>query len=218
MYHGQYGIDKVIEDNYLEDLDSNGWMIECGAGDGISDSVCLHFEQEYGFRTINIDAVFSLYESLCHNRSNSINMFGALSSKNGQVDFVRATKPNEMPGGSVSYKKEYDTYLIKNGYTLTNVGTPSFTYNNIYIFENTPLVNLFVLDVEGHELEVIKGMTKSLPKVICVEYTLSGLEEIKQVLIDKGYRFDFLSYNNALFSRGIPEKNWIGKTELWKGT
>jgi FkbM family methyltransferase len=215
MYYGQYGIDKVIEDNYLEYFDKDGWMVECGAADGIRDSVCLHFEQEYGYKVINIEAVFSLYQSLCQNRHKSITMFGALSSKKGQVNFIRATKPNEISGGSVSYKKGFDDYLRKSGYTLTEVGTPSFTYDSIYVFEDTPVVNLFVLDVEGHELDVIQGMNTCLPKVICAEYTLCGLSELKRDLGAKGYRFDFVSENNALFSIEIPEKDWIGKTDLW---
>jgi FkbM family methyltransferase len=216
MYHGQYGIDKIIETNYLEYFDRDGWMIECGAGNGISDNVCLHFEQEYGFKVINVEAEYTLHGKLLENRPKSWNICLALSDYSGITDFVRAIKPNEIPGGSLSYKKNYDKYLISLGYKLQIEKALCNTYDNLTNDLGANKVELFVLDVEGHELNVLHKMTENLPRVICIEYPLSGLYEIKNILEKKEYRFDFVSENNALFSRGIPEREWVGKTSIWQ--
>jgi len=60
-----------------------------------------------------------------------------------------------------------------------------------------------VLDVEGHELQVIEGManTKTIPDVMCVEFSFSGLDSIKAALAPYGYTMDFISAVNAFFSR-----------------
>ena len=62
-------------------------------------------------------------------------------------------------------------------------------------------VDLFVLDVEGFEIEAIKGMvgSKYLPKIMCVEYPHVGLENIKNLLTNMDYKFDILKDNNAYF-------------------
>ena len=66
---------------------------------------------------------------------------------------------------------------------------------------NKNTVDLFVLDVEGNELQVIEGMqdTKYKPRIICVEYPQSGLDNITNMLNPMGYTFDMLHHHNAIF-------------------
>ena len=80
------------------------------------------------------------------------------------------------------------------------------------------------IDVEGHELEVLRGMKDSLlmPDVICIEYSVVGLDKINRILIKEyGYSFDFVNNNNAFFSfmfnKEDLNKKWFGETDLWKG-
>ena len=62
-------------------------------------------------------------------------------------------------------------------------------------------INLFVLDVEGFEMEALQGMvgSKYLPEIMCVEYPHVGLDNLKTFLKNLGYRFDTLRDNNAYF-------------------
>ena len=68
-------------------------------------------------------------------------------------------------------------------------------------------VDLLSLDVEGAELEVISGMSRSLPDVICVEYPQSGIKNLERVLGGLtnesegsfGYTLDMLTDHNAFF-------------------
>ena len=63
------------------------------------------------------------------------------------------------------------------------------------------VIDLFVLDVEGFEIEVIEGMknSKYLPKIMCVEFPHVGLENLKTVLAELGYDFDIINESNAYF-------------------
>ena len=58
-----------------------------------------------------------------------------------------------------------------------------------------------MLDVEGFEMEVIKGMkdSKYLPNIMCVEFPHVGLENLKVVLSEMGYDFDVINESNAYF-------------------
>jgi hypothetical protein len=62
-------------------------------------------------------------------------------------------------------------------------------------------IDLFVLDVEGYEIEVLEGMknSKFLPKILCVEYPHVGLDNIKSFLNELNYKFDLTKDNNAYF-------------------
>jgi hypothetical protein len=62
-------------------------------------------------------------------------------------------------------------------------------------------VDLFVLDTEGHELEVIDGMAGSdvLPAVMCVE---DGWREEVRLKLDRlGYVFDIAHFGNHMYVR-----------------
>ena len=61
--------------------------------------------------------------------------------------------------------------------------------------------DLFVLDVEGMELEVIEGMkgTSVLPKVMFVEHEHVGLMETFNKLKEFGYHLDWQDHCNSVY-------------------
>jgi hypothetical protein len=58
-----------------------------------------------------------------------------------------------------------------------------------------------VLDVEGHEPQVIAGMSNSpvLPRVLCVEHGHHGVDGTTRLLAPLGYQYDFSSHNNSMY-------------------
>jgi hypothetical protein len=58
-----------------------------------------------------------------------------------------------------------------------------------------------VLDVEGHEAEVIAGMRGCtvLPRVLCVEHGHHGVDGTSRMLAPLGYAYDFSSFNNSMY-------------------
>jgi len=84
-------------------------------------------------------------------------------------------------------------------------------YANYYSISE---IDLLSLDAEGHEIQILEGMIGSrvLPEVVCVEYPISGLDNIKSIMSEFGYNFNFVSFNNAFFSF-IDKETWFGATE-----
>ena len=69
-------------------------------------------------------------------------------------------------------------------------------------------IDLFVLDVEGYEINVLEGMKNSayLPHVFCIEYPMIGLDNLKNKLYDMGYLFDTV-HECGRFVLGTQEFN-----------
>ena len=61
-------------------------------------------------------------------------------------------------------------------------------------------IDLFVLDVEGHELEAIEGMrnTSIRPDIICVEH-INIEADLTLIMKELGYRLDRVIHVNSYF-------------------
>lgn len=197
-FYGQWNpkVDEVLLKNYFEGKNS-GLAIECGAADGIGDSCCKYFEEQ-GWKTVNIEANPSNYARLVKNRTKSQNINAVLSKKNGRAHF----------------RNDAVVRLLEDGENIPYVETIS--YATLLKRIGTDQIDLFVLDVEGHEPYVLEGMVESglpLPKVFCIEYPYCTQEKINKILGNR-YRYDGLSFNNVFLS----QKNIKVRTPLWGRT
>lgn len=212
IFYGQWKPqqDEVIYRNYFLDK-KIGTSIECGASCG---GTSTHFFADIGWECYYIEP--SKYAFSClkdYLKGDNIYCYNfALSDKNGIAVFKDIIS---APGGgndnaSLQHTEKHMQELLGYGCKFEDYEVNTLTYKQ---FVRTP-VDLFVLDVEGFELQVIGGMkdSKFLPSVVCVEYPISGLDNIKKSLINLGYKFNFVSFNNAFFS--FTEKDsWFGETE-----
>jgi hypothetical protein len=217
-YYGQWSpkTDEVLFENYFKDK-RNGFFIECGAADGIEASNTLFFEQELGWTGICIEPSKAYYQ-LIVNRPNCINKRNVLTNYNGPIIFEEATHPLEVSGGTVEYNPRHKEHVAELGFEFFYLDSDGITYAKLMKSLKVKEVDLFSLDTDGHELEIISGMGEPLPRVICVEYTVVGSEKIKTALNSLGYNFDFISFNNLFFSIGFPSReDWFGATEWMQG-
>lgn len=194
-FYGQV-VDGISVDEkllpYFKGL-KRGFFIEAGANDGVYLSSCKVFE-DIGWRGINVEPSAESFKRLVKNRPNSINVRAALSNRAGSIPFsycdnrlgVFSTTGNKrLPRG----KRLTKTYLV-----------PCVTYSYLIRLYRVTSVDLFVLDVEGDELQVIAGMFSIdvLPRIICVEHNHSGLKNLVAAL-SKKYVLDNSDSLNAIF-------------------
>ena len=177
-YYGQFdpAVDKVIHERYFMNK-YDGISIECGAFDGVIDSSCKFFEENYNWITINVEPLNSAFEKLINNRPKSINLNIALSDNNNDKLFTNYKHPKlgyEWGNGSLSHSNIHEKELKKmcgeNNY-ICNV-VKCNTYKEIIEKLKLKHVDLFVLDVEGHEFNVIDGMIGCdiLPDIFVIEH------------------------------------------------
>jgi FkbM family methyltransferase len=185
-------IDKILYERYFTDK-PNGIAVECGANDGRYVVSCLSLE-EIGWKVYNVEASIINFNSLIYNRPNSINLFYALSDTN--YDVIHIHNYNGDNGGMNSIDIS-QTNLMRFGH-LSTTTAPTSTYDRLF---GDIDVDLFILDVEGYELNVIKGMNleKNSPKIMCIEHNAIGLDNLIKAL--PMYKLDFNDDLNAVFVR-----------------
>lgn len=179
----------------------NGFFIEAGAMAGTTHSICQWFEKELGWNGINIEPNPDMFNALMCNRPNSININCALSDKIGSVTLVLPMRKDntEMRGhGTISNviaKKFEANKIVKKHMVSTD------TYTNTINGIGVEKVDLFVLDVEGHELEVISDFHNSLvlPDVLAVETNKTDKASILKLLVPLGYKLDWYDKNDSYF-------------------
>lgn len=206
-FYGQFNppVDKFIYERYFENCGSTGFFVECGACDGVLESSCKFFEETLGWQGMNIEASPPNFRELEANRPNSRNRLLALSNQDGIVSFSHAVHPKHsvFGNGSVGHTEAHRQALMQEGCTFETYDIPSMTWGSLMVKEQLNYVDLLVLDVEGHEMEVIQGMKGSilLPDILCIEVGHLSLEAIRRELKSLGYIFDTTSNINAFFLR-----------------
>jgi FkbM family methyltransferase len=209
LFHLRYfslnGIDKKLE-RYLDYKD--GYYVELGANDGVNQSNTLYFEHFQNWSGLLIEPCPENFVELIRNR-NSRNFFKNVacvgpSHENSKVKLISSNLMTSTLGvaSDVSDPKEH----ANTGTRFTGLKTHEFeayalTLNEVLIEGGSPkVIDLLSLDVEGIELEILKGVDHSRFRFryICVESR--QFELINEYLSRHSYTFvESLSTHDFLF-------------------
>jgi FkbM family methyltransferase len=204
MYYGQLDLDKVIHERFFQNK-RDGFFVECGAYDGLVESTCKFFEESMGWKGLNIEPVPYTFERLIKNRPNSINENLALSSKNGVATFTNPIHPTlgrNFGCGSIKHSPIH--WKSIEGCEMDIFEVKTVIFEDLYKKHSLPDIDLFVLDVEGHELDALPSILSipdhALPKVFCIEHTIVDMNDdwLVKMLADK-YNYHSSSYHNVFF-------------------
>lgn len=177
---------------------NNGVFVECGAIDGIKNSICKVLQDKYGWVGYNFEPNPYSYKKLIENRKLDVNINAALSNEDGDLNFhIPSSKTGKINGGGTLVSD-----LRNDIIETTNVKTITYT---TFINEYAPKeIDLMVLDVEGYEVECVYGMIGAgvLPKFLMVEVNKINVPEMEGLLSKLGYtKTNFkVDNNNNLYS------------------
>jgi FkbM family methyltransferase len=192
-FNAYHNLDKKL----LKYIDyKNGFYIDCGANDGVNQSTTWYFEKYLSWRGILIEPVPEVYNELKNNRSNN-NFFCnyALTSKKykqQEMNFIYNNKD------SLRAKNAQDTNSLKKNEKLITVKFKILEdiLNNIKIPQ---LIDLFSLDVEGYEFEVLEGINFNTIKFKYILVETEFPQKMNNFLTQFGYSFiERLSNYNSL--------------------
>ena len=159
----------------------------------------------------NLEPTPSIFELLQQNRPNSHNIRAALSDRRGPINFAltESLHKNDKYLGAVNrvvddeHMHVGDTFQVAGtDYRVTAIiPVPCLPWREFVEQEDIRIVDLFVLDTEGHEEKVIDGMKGSpvLPQVMCVENGWQG--NIREKLAALGYVYDISYHDNHMYIR-----------------
>lgn len=219
--------DYLIENNLLK---QNGFFLEAGAFDGVTQSNTV-FLEKFGWKGVLVEPSVNNYKKCLINRPNCISVNLALVSfKNYKKSkFVKGDFNNkEMSSINAKrtktarrekYKRLNKTYTLPLTYFLDYFNQKKNYENNIevaslplsYLLKQLSIneLDLLILDVEGFEYSVLKGINFQIhkPKVIVVEIYKSQYKKITKLLSKNGYKSPV---NLTNFSEE-KNPNWDGK-------
>jgi FkbM family methyltransferase len=171
----------------------NGFFIECGANDGHNQSNTFHYEYLMDWKGILIEAIPHLAKTCAYRRMSSAVYNCALVS----FDFEGETLPIRFAGlKSIAQgikPPEVEEQWVTSGVRNENlpgtftVDVPARTLTSILDEEKPERIDLFSLDVEGYEPEVLKGLDldRYRPRYVLIEmHEAEAIEKIMSPYYD----------------------------------
>lgn len=180
-----------------------GFYIDVGALHPVNGSLTYNLYKK-GWKGINFDIVDNNIKLFRLFRKRDSSKRIAISDKNG---FVNSYIFNSGSGLNTLEKKWADKWAdtIKKDYKIKKVRKTSL--NTIMKeFNISKKIELLNIDVEGHEINVLKGINLNIfrPKIITIEIHVAKTEEIFKTKIYKTlkkYNYDLISqyYHTSFF-------------------
>ena len=206
-YTALYGMDRRLE-KYLDF--HGGTFIEAGANDGIAQSNSYFLENKFGWRGVLVEPVPKYYDMCCRaRRAQVVNCgLGSFERDGDELDM--------LAGGLMSLPLSVDEKLLHGrsvrqhaafgarefgGAGPELVRTRIRALSNVLDEQGVQQVDFFSLDVEGFELEVLKGLdfTRHAPRFLLIE--TEQLAEVTAFLGSRYRMIDTLSHHDYLFRR-----------------
>ncbi len=207
-YFPSYGAsgEDVLISRYFENK-KNGFYVDVGALHPINGSMTYNLSK-MGWKGINLDmmqenlVLFNLF------RKKDINVCTAVSSSKGEIDAYLFESGSGLNTNSIEWANKWKKKLDKNFFVRK---VKKEKLNNILkSFNVDKTFELLNIDVEGHELEVLKGINFELyrPKLITVEIHVNKTKDIFQSDVYKflnKHKYELMSqYRQTSFF--IPER------------
>lgn len=190
---------------FFEGRQTPGVFIECGANTGYEKCVCHWFEHAKGWSGINIEPNPHCYKELVKRRPECLNLQLALSDKEGSAIFKYPIDgPRKLLAGQGSLSPQRPKEWQRKNRQIWQIEIQTIRYCNLArLFVYFEPIDLMVLDVEGHELEVIRGMkgASNLPTVLCAEHVIVPQNKMLQLLGPMGYTIGGKDVHNTFFVR-----------------
>lgn len=208
MFYGQFDppMDRVLWEVAFAGSQQPGIFLESGALDGRQNSNCLFFEESLGWKGVNVEPVPHLFSRLQRHRPKALNLPFALSDRYGFQEISFPTHPvhgDNFGNASLQHTATHRAGLERSGCTFTDFMVPTVPFGHLAHFFDISAIDLFSLDVEGHELPVLQSMFEVgvRPRVLCVEIDHANPQAIRGMLQAQGYLFLGEHFANLIAKR-----------------
>lgn len=187
---GLNGLDRKLARHLPE---RGGWFVEAGANDGFQQSNTYHLARFQRWRGVLIEPVPHLAAQCRKRRPESKVHECALGAPESSGSTVKLRFAGLMTnvcgalGDEMTETRRAQAGLAVQGLPVEPrvVEVPLRTLTEVLIESGTPSrFDLLSLDVEGHEVEVLKGfdLDRHQARLICIEARRTRLEEVRERL------------------------------------
>ena len=189
----------------------NGYFVELGANDGVTQSNSLYFEKYRNWHGLLIEPTPHNFLECRKNRSPKNSIYcAACVSFDYDKEFVRIAYSNLMSTpvslesdikDPLAHARLGDQFLGKNEIVF-EFGAVAHPLNALLLDADAPkLIDFLSLDVEGAELEVLKGVDHKVFRFKFILVECRDFPRLSAYLEEQGYQFvEKLSGQDYLFS------------------
>ena len=195
-FYSQQDEDKYIIQYILKEKINDGTFIEIGGCDGILYSNTKTLEDFFGFnKGIIIEPIKHFYDKLIVNRPNCYNFNCAVS--NNDEKFVEYSG-NDPCAGINMHLIEHEKLKNNPKYNVINK-----KMCDIITESKLEYIDIFSIDVEGSELEILKSTNFNIP-IFCIIIEANSSqpkknEEFGNYLKEKGFTFKERQRRNEIW-------------------
>ena len=204
QFYSQFGEDKFLHKQIFKGK-RDGVFCELGAMNGVQWSNTCFFEEQLNWTGYLVEPDPVSYSTLAQNRPKSKCYNYAISQEKGEVEML--INPNQhavaavKEGISQGFYQKWHTYSQK-------VMVPSAPFRDILTSKECPHIDLWSIDVEGRELDVLDTWDWNIKVDYILIETLDHFyketnDKCRGYLMAKGYRFLQKVAHNEL---------WVSKT------
>lgn len=179
----------------------HGFYIDVGAYDPIIGSVTKIF-YDHGWRGINIEPVQQLYQRLCTERPEDINLAVAAGIEDGCLPYYEIIPNTELSTLDSDIAERHH----KNGLTVVKKTIPVMNLANICQQYAPQTIHFLKVDVERAEKSVLLGMDfqQYRPWVVVVEATIPNSQEEcytdwEYILLHNDYQYVYFDGVNRFY-------------------
>lgn len=183
-YFAQFGEDRILDAIFLHRSEGN--CVEVGANDGITDSMTYHFEL-MGWNCLLVEPIPDLARKISQKRNCIVKNYAA-SSTEGEASFTIAEEALGMSGLELT-RKQIEA-ITRAGGTPKEIKVRKKTLDGILEESNFSEIDFISIDVEGHEMEVLKGFSleKFNPRIVLLEDNSNQTDAaVQNYMKSKGY-------------------------------
>lgn len=201
QYHAQFGEDKIL--NEIFEGKTNGVCVEVGGYDGITGSNTYFFET-LGWKCLIVEPMPKYCKMIREARSCEVAEIAA-SDKAGEVDFYVAVGVETL---STMERNEAHFARIKSlsRQDVEKITVRTARLDDILMQRGITAIDFLTIDVEGHEMSVLAGMSFDAirPRVVIIEDNTHGLDrQVNRLMASKSYtRFRKTGCNDWYARRG----------------
>lgn len=179
---------------------ANGCYIDIGAQHPVTDSVSKAF-YERGWRGIHVEPVREYADLLRQDRPDEIVIEAAVSDRHG------ATTLYDLPGTGLSTLSPQIANLHRDSGRISERRiVPTLTLDDLFSFTQSADIQWLKIDVEGAELEALRGWktSEARPWIVCVECTIPNSTIVakhdwESLLLAKGYSYAYFDGLNRFY-------------------
>jgi len=200
-------LSKDVAVEILKYLNFNdGVYFEVGANNGLFQNNTVALELNQNWSGILVEASPQAYNECLLNRDNNKNIivFGALVADDYVGDTIKGDF-NGHPMGSIGGRR-------LNNQANANIEVPTYTVTQILNYFEIEHIDFFALDVEGFELDVLRGIDFDTwsPTYFLIEWN-AGEDDLFPFMESKGYE----NLGNISDFNLIDDPKWPGCHQDW---